>query len=142
MQKLRVPGRLPGLNEVIAAKGNSRVGKRGGRWDAYQGLKRETGQTIALLAIAQRFRVEGKAFTYVFAEPDRRRDPSNFIAGGVKLIEDALQGAGLLENDGWDQVGEIRAHWCVNKAHPAVFLISGAETLDRQAAIEAVGAEE
>ena len=62
--------------------------------------------------MAQRFgRIEAGHFTYLFREPTKKRDPSNIISAGVKLIEDALQEAGLLPNDGWRCVHGITCFW-------------------------------
>lgn len=110
MIRLWIPGPLPGLNEIIDAKARKR-----GKWDAYADMKRKWGGTIALLAQAQRLEriPDESVFTYLFIEPNRRRDPSNIVAGGVKLIEDALQEAGVLENDGWKSVAGIRAYWAL-----------------------------
>lgn len=103
--QLWIPGRLPGLNEIILASS-----KRSGKYSPYAKLKEQWGGTIALLAHAQNFpRLVGRHdFYYEFLEPNMRRDPSNFIAGGVKIIEDALQLAGLLDGDGWKNVASIR----------------------------------
>lgn len=119
MQRLWIPGPLPGLNDIIDAKGNR---FRSG-YDAYSSLKRKWGQTVALLARAQRFRrLEEGHFVYLFREPNRRRDPSNFVAGGVKIVEDALQEAELLPNDGWKQVLSIDPHWVPDPIRPGVSL--------------------
>lgn len=90
-------------------------------WNYYSVIKRDWTMRIRLLAASQDFRaVEGCFFTYVINERDQRRDPSNFIGGAVKIIEDALQTAGLLSNDGWKNVAEIRTHWKVDKDKPGV----------------------
>ena len=111
LQSLFIPGRMPGLNEIIEA-----AGTRKGKWNAYMTLKSKWGDVIAAHARIQRFaEVKDGHFTYLFEEPDRRRDPSNVIAGGVKLIEDALQEAGLLANDGWGEVLSIRPYFTVGE---------------------------
>ncbi|MBW2675806.1 MAG: hypothetical protein JRD89_20765 [Deltaproteobacteria bacterium] len=61
-------------------------------------------------------------FTYFFMEPNKRRDPSNFTSGGIKIIEDALQSAGILKNDGWRNVLGISSYWTVDKDCPGVML--------------------
>lgn len=116
--RLHIPGRLPGLNEIINAKGNS---FRGG-YNAYSKMKSQWGAMVGLIAAATKFEaIERGYFTYLFYEPTRQRDPSNIVAGGVKIIEDALQEAGLLKNDGWQQVLGYVAYWTVRK-HPGVTL--------------------
>lgn len=60
-------------------------------------------------------KIEPSHFHYRFVELSRRRDPLNFLAGGIKLIEDGLQEAGVLENDGWTHVLSISTEWSVGK---------------------------
>lgn len=106
-QTLTIPARMPGLNELTANNTH--------RY-AYGKMKARWGRTIALLARAQGFRpITGPVhFEYEFGEPTRRRDPSNIAAGGIKIIEDALQEAGLLPNDNWEWVLSFVATWKVS----------------------------
>lgn len=129
---LQIPGRMPGFNEMLKAKGAMYQGGRSG----YTGMKRRWAETIRLLAESQGFgRVTASRFTYLFREPSRRRDPSNVYAG-VKFIEDALQEAGLLDGDGWRQVDEIRCHHILDKDDPGVTVFVGAATLNLEQALE------
>jgi hypothetical protein len=111
MKRLFIPHVLPGLNEILDARKRKLVGAgRGG--DMYNLMKSRWATVIKGLAHQQGFDVqEGGYFTYLFLEPNRRRDPSNIVAGGVKLIEDALQEAGLLGGDGWKHVLGIAPYW-------------------------------
>lgn len=124
--RLWIPGPMPGLNELIDARM-----LRKGKWNGYSSLKKKWGQTIGLMARTQGFtRVESGLFTYLIDEPNQRRDPLNIVAGAVKLIEDGLQEAGLLGNDGWSQVLEIRPYWRLDKQKPGVSLfVTQDETL-------------
>lgn len=114
---LWVPGEIPGLNEILNAAGViSKVAGRGGkRWNAYSDMKRSWGHKIALQARAQGFEpiIGGATFHFSFYESDRRRDPPNFIGGGLKLIPDALQESGLLPNDGWKDFLGCSFEWFV-----------------------------
>ncbi len=107
-----MPGTLPGLNELLDAK--SVVARHHGKvvTTAYNDLKASTQQRIALCARASGLgRMPPVYATYVFYEATRRRDPSNVMAGGVKLIEDALVKLGVLANDGWrDMLGMAAYH--------------------------------
>lgn len=102
---LTIPARLPGLNEIIDAAAVNRF--------VYRKMKNKWGQTVMLLARAQGFPpiTEPAHFEYEFGEPNRRRDPSNIAAGGIKIIEDALQDAELLPNDSWNWVLSFTAVW-------------------------------
>ena len=100
-QSLWVPGKLPGLNELIAAAKGA-----GGTGRAYSRLKRQWTDTIVLLARAAKLRpVGGPCYLrFVWCEENRRRDPDNVAAGGRKLILDSLVTAGVLAGDGWAHV--------------------------------------
>lgn len=101
-QVLWIPGPLPGLNDLLAAKGSGH-----GRANAYARLKARWTDHIALLARAARLRpVAAAEITFAWCERNRRRDPDNIAAGGRKLVLDALVAAGVLPNDGWGQVRE------------------------------------
>lgn len=116
--RLFIPGPTPSLNDVINAKG----GGRGG-FSRYTAMKKRWGGNIALLATAARFQVPKAGFyTYLLHERDRRRDPSNALSGAVKMIEDGLQEAGLLENDGWKQVLGMAGYWHVDNVKPGCTL--------------------
>ncbi len=101
---LVIKGRVPALNELLDAQGE--------RWASggtrYQKVKKHWAGLVTLFARTQAFNCKhGGHFTYIFREPNRRRDPSNVIAGGIKIIEDSLQMAGLLDGDGWKHVMSI-----------------------------------
>ena len=108
MQRLWIPGKAPSLNELLRWKNTQK-----GRFNLYAKIKRSWGKEVAALA-----KIQGvvpidtpASFSYTFVEPNRKRDPSNFIASGVKIVEDALQEAKLLKGDGWAHVGGIMTRW-------------------------------
>lgn len=98
-QRFWFPGRLPGLNEIIAAAKGA-----GGRGYLYSKMKAKLTSDVVLLARTQRLRPVPRAyFRFTWYERDRLRNPDN-IAGGRKFIFDGLVKAGILANDGWGQV--------------------------------------
>ena len=104
---LWVSGRLPGLNDIIEQSAGASSG-----WSKYNQTKQAWSANIGLLAAMKGVgAIPPGYFTYLFAEPNCRRDPSNVVAGGVKLIEDALQAAKLLKNDGWTDVLGFCGYW-------------------------------
>lgn len=108
---LWVPGRLPGLNDLLGAKSTQR-----GAWNAYNSLKQQwSGQIKTLCALKRIDSVGPGCFTFMFVEPTRRRDPDNLVSGGVKLIFDALVSAEVLSGDGWDQVLGFCGYWIHEK---------------------------
>lgn len=102
LRTLRLPLPLPSMNDIIKASKS--------HWSSYAGLKKKWGHTVALYAKSQKFaRIERPShFEFEWMEAtvrrDRVRDPDNISSGGRKIILDALQDAGLLENDGPDWV--------------------------------------
>ncbi len=99
--------RMPNLNDVIE--------KCKTHWSSYGVFKKKWAQTVTLYAREQQFPAiaEPAFFEFEFGEPNRRRDPDNFTGGAQKIIFDALQDAGLLKNDGWEQVLGISHTWRV-----------------------------
>ncbi len=119
VQTLTIPARMPGLNDLLRAKMQigEGVSAKGKRWNGYAAMKRKYGNLVALCARSQGFQpiTEPCHFEYEFGEPKRNRDPSGLVSGGIKLIEDGLQEAGLLQNDNWEWVLSFVATWRVSK---------------------------
>lgn len=133
-----VAGKVPSLNELLDAKGGAaprvasiimrhlpKKGKaRGARFDAYNDLKQHWKQrTIG--AIGHPFvRVSSAYFGYLVVEQEMRRDPSNICSSAIKFIEDGIVEAGVMSNDGWDNVLGIRVHWIHRKKHePGIYVV-------------------
>ncbi len=97
---LWIPGRLPGLNEVIKENRRNR----------YKGAEQKRGFTLLVKAVARKdFKaLMGGPYEWRFTwyEKDRKRDPDN-ITIGVKFIFDGLQIKGVITNDGWGTVASI-----------------------------------
>ncbi len=114
-----MPGQTPGMNDILAAKGNA---FRGG-YNGYSKLKKQWTDTIGLLAQVQGIKpIESGYFTYLCLERNKQRDPSNVACGAVKIIEDALQEIGVLKNDGWAQMLGYVPYLSVDAAAPGVAL--------------------
>lgn len=98
-QSLWISGKIPGMNEIIAAAKGA-----GGRGARYAKLKRMWTRKVWALARVSRLRpVERAFFRFEWREVDRARNPDN-IAASKKLILDGLVLAKVLSNDGWKQV--------------------------------------
>jgi hypothetical protein len=112
-QAFFVPGPLPGQNEMLNAHGQG----GGGAGNGYAQAKKKWTNDIALLAKVHKIRpVERAHLRFVWHEKHRRRNPDN-IAAGKKLVIDGLVKAGVLRNDGWDEVASFTDEWHV--ASPA-----------------------
>ena len=110
---IEIPGRLPGLNEIIAA---AKAGK--GKYQPYSIMKSEWTHTIAWLAkkLPAYNRVD---IIITWYEPDRRRDPDN-ITGGTKFILDSLVVAGAIKDDSQRYINSIKHQWGVDRENPRV----------------------
>ena len=118
-QMLWIPGRLPGWNELLDAKG---VRFKGTHKTAYDTLKAKAQERIIFLARAQLKPIDRAFFRYEFHEPDRRRDPSNVASGALKVVEDALRYAGILKNDGWANVAGFSFSFIVDEESQGVMV--------------------
>lgn len=122
---LFIPGRMWGLNELVDARIRTGGPVRGKKmWNRYSHAKRGFAQFLMAELVGQRFpKLTYGYFTYVFDEPNRKRDPSNILGGGIKFIEDALIKAGYLPNDGWGNIQGIRGFWRQVPKRPGAHLI-------------------
>lgn len=99
-QAFEITGRLPGLNEYTDA---CRAHKMRGH-----SMKKENQEAVVWAIKGARLKPhDGRVYVrYTFYEkPNPRngamRDKSNIAAFAVKVIEDALQEAGIIKNDDW-----------------------------------------
>lgn len=113
MQKLTVKGVLPGLNEMTNANRTNRF--QGGR------QKKAVTNLVALSCKACKLKkVEGlNNYSFTWYCKDKRRDKDN-IMSSQKYIFDGLQVAGIIENDGRKQVGDISHRFEIDKDNPRV----------------------
>ena len=114
---MEIPGRLPGLNEYVEAE-------RRNRFKAAQ-MKRDA-QDWVILCIKKYMRgvhiMRPVYIRYFWHEPNRRRDKSNVSGYGRKVIEDALVEAGVLQDDGWDEIEGFEDRFFLDKANPRIIV--------------------
>jgi len=111
IQRMTIPGRLPGLNEYTrACRAHPMAGAK---------MKREAQDAVLWCARAARLRPHGgpvRVRYQFFEAPARKgarlRDKSNIASFAVKVIEDALVEAGILRDDDWATVlGDSREYF-------------------------------
>lgn len=114
--KIVIPGELPDLNTIIAES------KRGrGKWQPYNEMKQEYTNIVAWIAksgIKKQLEKIDLEITWICK--NRRKDKDNISGGGTKFILDGLVAAGVIENDGWKQIGDIYHKFKVDKHNPRV----------------------
>lgn len=135
-----LPFKFPHLNAIIleastVRKVKTRTGKEV-QVSKYTETKHRWTSIIKAWARQKGFEVLPGCwnFTYLCVDDTKRKDPGNILAGAVKIIEDALVDASIMENDGWGQVNSIHgyfAHTKLSKTHglnkPGVCLSIGPE---------------
>lgn len=105
-----IPGELPDLNTIIDESKK--------HWAEYNRMKKEYTEMVAWLAKGKgKFKKINLDITWVCK--DRRKDKDN-IAAGVKFILDGLVMAGVIKNDGWNQIGDIVHRFEVDKNNPRI----------------------
>lgn len=145
--RLFIPGPLPGLNELLGARGSvgGFIPGTAKRVNSYGELKRKWTAEVQAQAMIARLRqgaIPPAHFTFLHYEQDKLRDPDNFCGGAQKLLLDALKDAKLMKNDGWRDVLGIRHHWVVvpptaEKRQPVgVMLFAAVQTLELEQALE------
>lgn len=115
MAKLTIPGRLPGLNEYIAAE-------RTNRYRAAK-IKRESEHMVLWAAkdCLRGWKAKGPVIMhYTWYEKDRRRDKDNVSGYGRKVIQDALVKGGYLRGDGWAQIEAFTDNFGLDKLRPRI----------------------
>lgn len=113
--KIVIPGELPDLNTIIA---ESKKGR--GKWQPYNEMKQEYTNIVAWIAkseIKKQLKKIDLEITWICK--NRRKDKDNIIAG-TKFILDGLVVAGIIEDDGWKQIGDISHKFEVDKDNPRV----------------------
>jgi Holliday junction resolvase RusA-like endonuclease len=100
-QQLKILNWTPDLNTYI-------LKERGNRYAAAN-YKKEWTEVAKMEALAQKLKpIKGKVnIDFFWYMADRRRDKDN-ISFTRKFIMDGLVWAGVLENDGWDDIGNFK----------------------------------
>lgn len=111
--KFEIPGRLPGLNEIIDA---AKQGK--GKYQPYAIMKVEYTGIIAWLA-KKLPRYKRVNITITWYEPNGKRDPDNIMAG-QKFILDGLVMAGVIPNDTRKHINSIKHIPEIDRVNPRV----------------------
>ena len=120
--KITIIGRLPGQNEIIDANRRVKNLKHGKRYFAGASFKKQWTNYVANQCLGKTVK-EPVFIHYIWYEQNKRRDPDNFTSGGRKMINDGLQSAGVIKNDGWKNIKGFKDTWKVDKDNPRVELI-------------------
>lgn len=122
-QVMWIPVRFPGMNEIVAsAKGFK------GKGIGYSKLKAQFTSLVANRARALKLMpVTGQVrLSLLWVEPNKRRDPDNFTCA-KKFLMDGLVEAGILADDGWDEIRCWTETWGVGEVPGVRLEISDSE---------------
>lgn len=134
--------RLPGMNEILEMRANVYGrGAKGARANQYSEEKKLIEAEIGWkMAIALRDgdvrKADSAFFTFMFFEPNARRDPDN-IMSSCKFIFDAMVKSKILENDSQKHVLGVAHYWTVSKVRVGAFVMIDDERIfSRDEALE------
>ena len=113
--RLTIPGELVDLNTYINAERSNR----------YAGAKIKAEMTDYITLLAKQLKIKNRPIgapvrlTYHWYCKDKRKDKDN-IAFAKKFIQDGLVNAGVLKNDGWNDIEGFNDRFYIDKANPRV----------------------
>lgn len=110
--KIVIPGMLTTLNGYIEAE-------RASRYMAAELKKTETAYVESVMRDEYPLPDEKLDYEFHWYWKDRRTDPDN-IFFSIKFIFDGMQGANIIQGDGWKQVGKVTHECFVDKENPRV----------------------
>jgi Holliday junction resolvase RusA-like endonuclease len=122
-QTMTLDFELPTLNEMI--KDAKTIDKKTG-WSLYDDNKRQYTDMAGVQAqmqlkpVAEDLRIKLKIKWFC---KDKRKDPDNISGGGTKYILDGLISAGIIKNDGWREICEIRHLFIYDKEKPRIVVV-------------------
>lgn len=114
VHKFTIPGRLDGMNTLIAAN----------RKNPYIGAKEKRKQQDIVIKAIRFHRLKGirnypVTIKIDWYEKNNRRDPDN-ISAAKKFIFDALQETDVLKNDGFKEIKALRDDFHIDKLKPRI----------------------
>lgn len=111
--KFIIPGELPTMNEIVKVSKAHHM--------AYSNMKKDYTALVMMNAKGLD-KVEYADFEITWYCKNKRKDKDNIMAG-QKFIFDGLVKAGVLDNDGWGQIGDISHSFEVDKDNPRIEVV-------------------
>lgn len=113
--RIWIPGVFPGMNEITKAAKSGR-----GKSNGYSRMKASHDARVVNALRGVPLPKIGRArFAFVWYEPQRRRDPDN-VSAGQKFVLDGLVKAGVIPNDGHNEVAGLSHDFVISPDHPGV----------------------
>lgn len=108
-----IMGSLPTMNEIIAASKKHHM--------QYANMKKDF-TTLVMIHVKELPKVNKANFEITWYCQDKRKNKDNIMAG-QKFIFDGLVKAGVITNDGWQQIGDVSHKFEVDKSKPRIEVI-------------------
>lgn len=106
-------GSLPTMNEIVAASKK--------HYMQYANMKKDYTDLVMLHA-RNLPKVKKADYEITWYCQDKRKDKDGIMAG-QKFIFDGLIKAGVITNDGWQQIGNVKHNFEVDKSKPRIEVI-------------------
>lgn len=110
MQTFTIKGSLPDMNTIVK--------KSKSHYMSYANMKKDYTALVQMSANGLS-KVEKANFDITWYCKDKRKDKDN-VMSGAKFIFDGLVKAGILKNDGWKEIGDIRHRFEIDKDNPRI----------------------
>jgi len=108
-----IMGSLPTINEIVAASKKHHM--------QYAKMKKDYTDLVMLHA-RNLPKVKKADYEITWYCQDKRKDKDGIMAG-QKFIFDGLIKAGVITNDGWQQIGNVKHNFEVDKSKPRIEVI-------------------
>lgn len=105
-----IPGELPDLNQIIKASKS--------HYMAYSTMKKKNTELV-MWSSKGLPKIDHADFEITWYCKNKHKDKDN-ITAGIKFILDGLVENGILPNDGWKEVGDIKHILKVDKNNPRI----------------------
>ena len=113
MPNFTIYGTLPTINEYITAcRNNPHVGANM--------KKNYTGIVMWEMGTIKGLHFEKVILHYRFFEKNKKRDKDNVFAFATKVVQDAMQELGIIDNDGWKNIENFTHDFFVDKDYPRI----------------------
>ena len=120
--KLIIDGRLPCLNDYLKAERQTIRAK--GKFTTKGNEMKHDTQELIIWQIRQQLRglhiTRPVILKYDFWEDSRKRDLDNVSAFAMKVTQDSLVLAGVLDNDGWKNITGFTSQFYLDRENPRI----------------------
>ena len=124
--KFTIPGTMPNLNDYLKAE-RVRFKTNNGKTNTKGNELKKSWQQVVCLCIRKYLKstkiTVPVRLHYKFYEPNMKRDLDNIASFAMKITQDSLVLAGVLENDGWKNIVGFDCEFMVDSSNPRIEVI-------------------